>query len=165
MQLKKRDEMRLQASKYLLIISIVFVAICVFISCKKPDSFEYREMRDFKIDSLGFGKSTIKMNLVYFNPNNFGVDLKHIDCDVFLDNKFLGKYLLDTTMHINKRSEFVVPSTMQVDMKNLFRNSLHALLSKELDIQLKGNTKLGKGGIYINIPFTYQTKVNPFGKK
>lgn len=157
--------MRLQASKYLLIISIVFVAICVFISCKKPDSFEYREMRDFKIDSLGFGKSTIKMNLVYFNPNNFGVDLKHIDCDVFLDNKFLGKYLLDTTMHINKRSEFVVPSTMQVDMKNLFRNSLHALLSKELDIQLKGNTKLGKGGIYINIPFTYQTKVNSFGKK
>lgn len=145
-------------------LCIVSFAISMAISCKKPDSFEYREMRDFRIDSLGFGKSTIKMNLVYFNPNNFGVDLKHIDCDVFLDNKFLGKYLLDTTMHISKRSEFVVPSAMQVDMKNLFRNSLHALFSKELEIQLKGNTKLGKGGIYINVPFTYQTKINPFGK-
>ncbi len=163
--MNKRDIVKVKDNCNVLILSIISFAICIAISCKKPDSFEYREMRDFRIDSLGFGKSTIKMNLVYFNPNNFGVDLKHIDCDVFLDNKFLGKYLLDTTMHISKRSEFVVPSTMQVDMKNLFRNSLHALFSKELDIQLKGNTKLGKGGIYMNIPFTYQTKVNPFEKQ
>lgn len=154
--------MRFQSHHILKIVSCILFAGMLALSCKKPDSFEYREMRNFKIDSLGFGKSSVHMDLVYFNPNNFGVDLKHIDCDVYIDNKLLGKYLLDTTMHIAKRSEFVVPSTMLVDMKNLFRNSLHLLFSKELDVQLKGNTKVGKGGIYINVPFTYQTKVAPF---
>lgn len=154
--------MKIKGSGIIIALCSIILAGVLAFGCKRPDSFEYRGMRNFKIDSLGFGKSAVNMDLVYFNPNNFGVDLKHIDCDVYLDNKLLGKYLLDTTMHIAKRSEFVVPSTMLVDMKNLFRNSLHLLFSKELDVQLKGNTKVGKGGIYVNVPFTYQTKVAPF---
>ena len=50
------------------------------------------------------------MKLVYFNPNSFGVNLKRIDCDVYVDHNYLRKYLLDTVMHIAKKSEFVVPS-------------------------------------------------------
>lgn len=144
------------------LILFAICAVMLLIGCKKPESFEYRDLRNFSIDSVGFGRSTVKMDLVYFNPNNFGVDLKTIDCDVYIDKKYLGKYQLDTTMHIAKRSEFTVPSRMQVDMKNLLRNSLHVLLSKQVEIELKGNTKVGKGGIFINVPFTYTTKLNPF---
>ena len=137
------------------IFAPILLLLLAFASCKKPQSFEYRDLRNFKIDSLGFQNSSISMDLVYFNPNNFGVDLKHIDCDVYVEHNYLGKYILDTTMHIAKKSEFVVPSKMNVNMKNLFKNTLTSLFTKELLLEVKGTTKVGKGGIYITVPFSY----------
>lgn len=131
-------------------ISIIFLA-----SCKTPQSFEYRDLRNFKVDSLGFAQSTVSMDLVYFNPNNFSVNLKNINCDVYVDHNYLGKYVLDTTMHIAKKSEFIVPSRMNVDMKNLFKNTLTSVFSKDLLLEVNGTTRVGKAGIYITVPFTY----------
>ena len=132
--------------------------VLILFSCKKPQGFEYRTMTGFKVDSLGFDRSTIKMNLVYFNPNNFGVDLKHVDCDVYVNKSFLGKYILDTSMHIARRSEFSLPSSMQVDMRNIYKNSLNVLFNNEIQVDVKGTTRVGKAGIFVNVPFTYSGK-------
>lgn len=134
---------------------MVFVLLILFMACKKPAGFEYRDIKDFKIESLGFDRSVISLNLVYFNPNNYGVDLKHVDCDVYIDHNFLGKYVLDTLMHIAKKSEFILPSKMEVDMKNVFKNSLSAILGQDVLLEVKGNTRVGKAGLFVNVPFTY----------
>ena len=128
---------------------------CIFTACQKPQSFEYRDLKNFKVDSLGFDQSTISMDLVYFNPNNFGVDLKHVDCDVYVEHNYLGKYILDTTMHIAKKSEFSVPSQMQVNMRNLLKNTLTSLFSSDLLLEVKGTTRVGKAGVFITVPFSY----------
>lgn len=135
--------------------ALLIVLVLTNASCKKPAGFEYRDIKDFKVESLGFDKSTISMNLVYFNPNSFAVNLKHVDCDVYVDHTFLGKYVLDTLMHIDKRAEFALPSKMEINMKNVFKNSLGALLGQDVLLEVKGNTRVGKAGIFINVPFTY----------
>ena len=140
------------------VVASCFFLSVVLIACKKPESFEYRELKNFKIDSFGFEKSTVSMDLVYFNPNNFGIDLKNINCDVYIEHSYLGKYVLDTAMHIAKRSEFAIPSQMQVDMRTLFRNTLNSFFSNELLLEVKGTTRVGKGGIYITIPFAYSER-------
>ena len=134
------------------------LSVMLLFSCKKPQGFEYRTITNFKLDSLGFERSTLSLNLVYFNPNNFGVDLKHVDCDVYVNKNFLGKYILDTSMHIAKRSEFSLPSRMQVDMRNIYKNSLTVLFNNELQIDVKGTTRVGKAGIFVNVPFSYSGK-------
>src|SRR4051812_21155443 len=91
-------------------VTPILLLLVAMAGCKKPGGFEYREVKNFKIDSLGFEKTTVSMDLIYFNPNNFGVNLKSIDCDVYVEHNYLGKYLLDTTMHIAKKSEFAIPS-------------------------------------------------------
>ncbi len=139
----------------LIVLILIFFTL---LSCKTPQSFEYRDVRNIKIDSLGFNTSTIHFSLVYFNPNNYGVDLRHVDCEVYINRNYLGKYVLDTLMHIAKKSEFEVPSTMQVDMKNIFKNTFAAILLNDVLIQVKGTTRIGKGGIFINIPFTYEAR-------
>jgi LEA14-like dessication related protein len=137
---------------------IVVYALLLFtvFSCAKPQSFDYRDIRNFKVDKLGFDKSTISMDLVYFNPNNFGVQLRKVDCDVYIEDKYLGKYLLDTLMDIPKKAEFVLPSKMDVDMKNVFKNTFSVLFGKEVLIKVKGTTRVGKGGVYINVPVNYE---------
>lgn len=131
------------------------VLLIAAFGCKSPQSFEYRDMQNFKIDSLGFENSRISMDLVYFNPNNFGVNLKKIDCDVYIDHNYLGHYLLDTFMHIAKRSEFFVPSRMSVDMKNIYKNAFSSIFGSDVLVEVKGTTRVGKSGIFITVPFSY----------
>ncbi len=139
-----------------LLNKILFLAIIICLAaCQKPQGFEYRGLNNFKIDSIGFQQSTVSLDLIYFNPNAFGVELKHVDCDVYINNNYLGKYQLDTLMHIAKRSEFTLPSKMQVDMRNLFKNSLNAFFAQEIQLDVKGTSRLGKAGVFINVPFSY----------
>lgn len=112
-------------------------------------------MQNFKVDSVGLVSSRITLELVYFNPNNFGVDLRNVNCEVYVNHNYLGKYILDTIMHIAKRSEFVIPSAMNVDMKNVFKNALNAFFSNQVLVELKGSTRVGKSGFFITVPFTY----------
>ena len=139
-----------------LLLAFALSAVILFTSCKKPQGFDYRDIKNFKINSWGFDRSAVSMDLVYYNPNNFGVDLKNVDCDIYLDNNFVGKFLLDTIMHIPRNAEFSLPAKMDVDMKNIFRNSLNVLLSREVLVGAKGSTRVGKGGIFINLPFNYE---------
>ncbi len=130
----------------------------LLISCSKPQGFDYRGMKNFKVQKLGFEKTQLTMDLTYYNPNNFGVNLKHVDCEVYVNENYLGKYVLDTTLHISKKSEFSLPSSIDVDMKNIFKNAFSALFSKEVTVRAKGRTRVGKAGIFVNVPFNYEGK-------
>jgi hypothetical protein len=44
---------------------------------------------------------------------------------------------------------------MDVDMKNLFKNSLSAILGQDVLLEVKGNTRLGKAGLFVSVPFNY----------
>lgn len=133
-------------------------ALVLFCSCKKPQEFEYRGMKNFKIEKFGFDKSNLSMSLVYFNPNNFGVNLKKIECNIYVDGTFLGKFNLDTLFHIEKKSEFSLPANIAVDMKNVYKNALNVVFSKEVTIKAVGTTRVGKAGIYVNFPINYESK-------
>jgi LEA14-like dessication related protein len=137
------------------LISVLVLFTVLITACNKPQSFEYRGMQNLKVDSIGLVSSKISLELIYFNPNNFGVDLHNVNCDVYINHNYLGKYILDTVMHITKRSEFTIPSSMQVDMKNIFKNALGTFLSSQVLVELKGSTRVGKSGIFITVPFNY----------
>ncbi len=136
----------------------VLSIVILLSACSKPKSFDYRGVKNIKVQQIGFDKSKLSMELVYFNPNNFGVRLKKVDCDIFVDNNFLGKYTLDTSLYIDKKSEFVLPSYMNVDMKNVYKNIFQVLFSKEVTVKLKGTTKVGKSGVYLTVPINFETK-------
>jgi LEA14-like dessication related protein len=128
----------------------------VLAGCARPQGFDYRDIKNFKVEKLGFDRSTISMDLVYYNPNNFSVQLRKVDCDVYIENQYLGKYQLDTLMTIPKKAEFSLPSRMEVDMKNVFKNTLSVLFSKEVLVKIKGTTRVGRGSFFINVPVDYE---------
>ncbi len=134
----------------------VLLIIISLLACSKPQGFDYRDFRNFKIEKLGFNRSAISMDLVYYNPNNFGVQLRNIDCDVYVENNYLGKFQLDTLMRIPKKAEFTVPAKVEIDMKNVLKNSLTVLFSKEILVAVKGTAKAGKGGVFFNVPVNYE---------
>ncbi|MEI6585775.1 MAG: LEA type 2 family protein [Sediminibacterium sp.] len=128
----------------------------LFMACAAPKTFEYRAVKNIKLDQLGFDHTNLTMELEYYNPNSFGLDLKKMDADVYIDNRFLGKFHLDTLLHIPKKANFSLPSKIAVDMKAMYKNALNMVLSKEVLVSVKGTTRVGKAGIFRTVPFNYE---------
>ena len=78
------------------------LGLLVFISCSKPKEFEYRDIKNIKINTIGFNQSKLTFDLVYYNPNNFGLNLYKANSDLYIDDLYFGKFQLDTLMRINK---------------------------------------------------------------
>ena len=146
---------QIEIVKHLLFISLISTLL---FACQKPQAFDYRNVKNVKLEKLGFEKSTLSMDLVYYNPNAFGVDLRKVDADIYIDNHYLGKYQLDTLMHIQRKAEFVLPSRIQVDMRGIFKNALTVLFNREVLLHVKGTTRVGKAGFFKTIPFDYEAR-------
>ncbi len=137
---------------------ILVFAVLLLAACQRPQAFDYHDVKNVKLETLGFEQTALSMDLVYYNPNSFGVDLKKVDCDIYIDNHYLGKFQLDTLMHIDRRAEFTLPSRIMVDMKGIFKNAMNLLFSKEVLVNVKGSTRVGKAGFYTTIPFNYEAR-------
>jgi LEA14-like dessication related protein len=136
------------------ILSIIFV----FMSCASPKAIEYQTYHNFTIQKLGFNNSSIKMDLQYYNPNNFGLQLRSSDLDIFIDGNLLGHSSLDTLLLIPKKDTFNIPVKFDVNMQNIFKNAWNTLTGKEIMVRLTGKVKVGKGNVFMNIPVDYESK-------
>ena len=127
-------------------------------SCGKPKSLQYLDVQNFKIVSMGLKSSVISADVKFFNPNHFMMKLKKAEMDISVNEKYIGKSVLDTLMNIPKNDSFYIPVRLDVDMKTLLVNSLGSLFSNEVDLKMEGKARLGKGIFFFNFPFSYQGK-------
>lgn len=96
------------------------------------------------------------MDLVYFNPNNFGLELKKTDIDIFINDDFLGHTTQEYQISIPKKEEFSMPVSINLDMKNILRNSMNALFSNQVMVKITGSVKVGKANTFISFPIRYE---------
>ena len=145
--------------KYNRNLGALAIAIMMLLeACSRPAPPEYGGIENFRVNSVGVGSSAVSADLRYYNPNNFTLKLKRGAVDVYMNNRFLGKTLLDTLTAIPARDSFLIPVSMKVDMKQVYSNALDILLNKEVNIKLDGFAKLGKGGIFFDLPIKYEGK-------
>ena len=136
---------------------VLFLTL-TFTSCSAPKGLVYTDYKNFQIERFGFSNSQVKLDLEYFNPNNFGLQLKRTELDIFINNNFLGHSFSDTLINIPRRDTFLIPIKFDVDMKNVFKNALNTLAGNEVLIKVTGNLKLGKANIFMSMPVNYEAK-------
>lgn len=137
----------------------LFISLLVFMpSCRSPKDLEFREYNSVSLENMGFTSSTLKMNLVYYNPNNFGLELKRTELDIYVDSTFLGHSSQELQVGIPRRDVFTIPLIVNLDMKNLLKNGLTTLFNKEVMVRAVGNVKVGKAGVYKNFKVDYSSK-------
>ena len=137
---------------------LVLLAALSITACSKPVAPVYGGIENFRVNSLGVGQSAVSADLKYYNPNGFNMKLKSGAVDVYMNNRFLGKTILDTSILIPARDSFLIPVSMKVDMKQVYSNALDILLSNEVNIKLDGAAKLGKGLLFFDLPIQYEGK-------
>ena len=128
------------------------------LACSTPKALEYRTYKNFTIEKLGFSSSAVKLELVYFNPNNYGIELNSTDVDIFVNDSYLGHSAQDFQISIPKKEEFSIPLEIDVDMRNLLKNGLTTLLSHEVTVKITGSIKVGKSNVFMIFPVLYEGK-------
>lgn len=107
---------------------------------------------------MGFGASAIKMDLIYYNPNNFGLQLKRTDLDFYINGNFLGHSSQLLQITIPKRADFELPLQVDVDMKNIYKNAFTSLFSEEVTVKVTGRVTVGKANVFKSFPVDYEGK-------
>lgn len=144
--------------KYLINSIFLTCMIVLLYSCGGIKDLEFKEYKNLKIEKVGFSQTSVSVDLVYYNPNTFGLELKNTDLDIYINDNLLGHSAQEVQVQIPKKQQFTLPLKIDVDMKNILKNSLTTLLSKEVTIKATGKIKVGKANLYKTLPFEYSTK-------
>ena len=140
--------------KYLLAVLTISLLI---ISCSSPKDFEFKGLQDIKIEKISMGKNKINAKIKYFNPNNFSMVLKQIDCDILMNNQPFTKVHLDTNFVIPANASFMVPAQMEFEMSSLVKNSMDLIFNKPIKLNIKGNATLSRGIFTRTVPIAFES--------
>lgn len=140
------------------ILSILTISLIVLSSCgtnnvKQP---EYRDIRNIRLINLGPLQSTAGVDLVYYNPNKFRVQLETAHGDIYIDSSYFGQFELNEKVHVDKKAEFVLPATVKIDMISAIKNQHDLLKKKEALIKIQGFATVKKAGFSKEIPISYE---------
>lgn len=138
---------------------LTFIIAATFLaSCKTPDLVEpeYRDIRNARFIEAGLLQSTAGVDLVYYNPNNYSVNLTEARGDVYLDNKYLGRLELAEEVSVKKNSEFILPALIKLDNVSIIKNQNDIFKRKEVLLRIEGMAVLSKSGFSKELPFKYE---------
>jgi LEA14-like dessication related protein len=131
--------------------------ILLLTACSEPQSFEFKGLQDIKLDKLTMGNNIIRANIRYYNPNDFSLVLKQIDCKVLLNNGKFTQLKLDTNFNVPPKKDFLLPAKLEFQMSDLVKNSMELLLNKPVKLNITGNATLSKGMFTKTVPIDYET--------
>jgi LEA14-like dessication related protein len=139
-------------------VSFLFLAFLVFLtSCTEPKSFEIKSVKSIKVEKLGVKENVFNAELECFNPNDFGVVIKKIDCDIFVNDQKLSHYLLESNINVPASSNFILPAKLEIALSSILGYGVDIMFNKPFKIVVNGNATVSKGIFTKNIAINYAT--------
>ena len=141
--------------KLLLILApaALFLASCKSGNIKEP---EYRDIRNVRITNVGLLQTTAGLDFVYYNPNNFGVQLTDANGDVYIDDMFFGRFGIQDKVTVYKHQEFLVPAIITMDNISVIKNHRDIFNKKQAKIRIEGFAIVKKAGFNKEVPIKYE---------
>jgi LEA14-like dessication related protein len=100
----------------------------------------------------------VTADVEYFNPNKYPLTMKSAEVDVYINNTYFGKTILDSTIHIPGKDTFLLPVLLKVEMTNTAMQLIQVITRGQEDVLVKmeGRARVGRGGFFINYPIHYE---------
>jgi LEA14-like dessication related protein len=132
------------------LLVILFLA-----SCKDAKRPVFEDVENLKVGTPGINETPLTAGLRFSNPNSFGARLKAMNCSVYVDSVYLGKFTNLEPVRLQANKSFVLPLTGQVVTLVMMQQSMKAMSGKESIILVEGRARVGRAGFYKTIPFSY----------
>ena len=141
-------------------LSTILVAAALFLgACRSAGNVsepEFRDIGDVRLIEVGLLKTTAGANMIYYNPNNFGIQLSSARGDVYIEDIYFGSFALDQEVPVRRRSEFMLPVTIKIDNINAVKNQADLFRKKVAKVRIEGFASVRKSGFSKEIPIRYE---------
>jgi LEA14-like dessication related protein len=135
------------------IICLALVLVCVHgSSCKAPKPLTVEKVGNVRM----MKDPPFLVDVQFYNPNHYAIEMKHADVEVYMNGTHMGRMQLDTLISAPARSSFQLPVGLNIDLVSVLPNVGELLFSKTVHIKLDGSLKVGRKGVFINIPLHYE---------
>lgn len=140
--------------------NVLFLLLIVALlpSCMRYQDITFRGVENVRVGKIGMNESTMEMDLIFNNPNSMGATLNSAQGEAWIQDMYVGNFLLNEDVRIPAKSNFSVPVRLSVNLKEVVQNSLTLLFSDSVNIRVDGNASLSKGSFLKNFPLKYQGK-------
>jgi LEA14-like dessication related protein len=139
---------------------IVAIIAIMAASCTKLKEVEFKNIVNWKLDDVGISGGKASAYLAFYNPNKFGLVYKHLEGNVFVDGKFLGKCTSDTTINIGANQNFSIPVSINFSTADVLMGGLNFMGKDSILVKFDGSIRAGKAGIFINYRFNTENKMS-----
>ena len=137
----------------ILVPAAMFLVSCKTSNIREP---EYREIQNVHIEDVGLLQTTAGFDMVYYNPNDFSVQLTNARGDIYIDNMYFGKFGIKDKVSVGKRREFVVPAQIKMDNISAIKNHREIFQKKQAMIRIEGFATVRKAGFNKEVPIKYE---------
>jgi LEA14-like dessication related protein len=140
------------------------ICLILFISSCKIYPPVYKRVDNFWIEKLDRDGFKVNGDLVLYNPNKMRVKLKDVLMNIELNGKHVATAGQKVPVHIMSKSEFAVPLNLVIKPDMSFteglKNIFSILLTKEMDVTVKGVIVVAAYGMKVSIPVEQTEKVD-----
>ena len=137
---------------------ICLITVAALSSCQSVKEPELRGIGNARVQHLGLLESSLRFEILFFNPNNYRLKIKDASGDAWLDDQLLGHFTVDTLVHVPALGEFRLPVELKMDMSHFLENISAAFTDKQVTLKMEGMARAGKGLFFINYPIQYEGK-------
>lgn len=121
---------------------------------------EYKGIQKTQIRNLSLSNAAIQIDLGYYNPNKFGIDVKETNLSIYLNDKFVALADQPEKTQIPREANFTFPIVAHFDPFKILGTALNSLFNYKNKIGIQGTAKLGKSGVYIKVPINIAEQVS-----
>ena len=140
--------------KFTVAFGIIFLTSC------QPKNIVFKDFNNLTLNQLSFAGAALKVNVICYNPNSFGLELNRTDIDIYIDSTYFGHSSQDMQIGVPRKREFTVPIKVNLDVKNLLKNGINSYFNRKVNVKVLGTVRLGKGGVYKTFPINYTSVQN-----
>ncbi|HEX7754610.1 MAG TPA: LEA type 2 family protein [Niabella sp.] len=140
------------------ILILTLLAGLLLLSCMKYKDIKFVGVSNVKVGKIGMNETTLEMDLLFNNPNHVGATLNNAQGQAWIQDLYVGDFLLNQDVRIPANSNFPVPVSLKLNLKELIKNSLSLITRDSVNLRVDGNARLSKGAIIKNFPLRYMGK-------
>ena len=129
-------------------------------ACKAPQALEYKSISNIQVQSIDMKSTAGVVEIAFYNPNAFAVQLKHVEAVLNINNQPAGKANMDTLIQMPGLSNSALPVRIQLDNQLLLGQSMQLLLGGSIPYQIEGFAMAGKKKPRWKIPFSQRGAFN-----
>ena len=141
--------------------SIALLAL-TFAACSPFKEVELTDITNVELISLTPKAVAMRVDARIDNPNSFRIEVAEPDVDLFLNDKFIGKGVLDSALVLERKQAQVYPVYLHADLQGgpVMIMLITSALSGKVKVGAKGTIAGRNGALKKRFPFELEQVID-----